>query len=232
MDELKIEPDDYEFTDSEKDEAPFEAKQIEQPLPKMKRGAPAEENAEENLYNYPDPSTCSHPPVVSEADLDSEGDLKKAKLLEETLRSFGIQTKLTGIAHGPAVTRFELQPAPGVKVSRITALADDIALNLAAIRVRIEAPIPGKAAVGVEVPNDKVENRAPCAACSKVPRHAGIPPAWRSASARTLRPVHRRGYRENAARADRGANRIGQVRVHQRDHRLDPLPARRPRRSR
>ena len=86
--------------------------------------------------------------------------MEKAKLLGDTLRSFGIETRLTGIAHGPAVTRFELQPAPGVKVSRITSLSDDIALNLAAERVRIEAPIPGKAAVGVEVPNDKVETVA------------------------------------------------------------------------
>ena len=61
------------------------------------------------------------------------------------------------MAHGPAVTCFELQPAPGIKVSRITALADDIALRLAALSVRIEAPIPGKAAVGVEIPNDHVE---------------------------------------------------------------------------
>ena len=83
--------------------------------------------------------------------------MEKAQLLEETLKSFGISAKLTGIAHGPAVTRFELQPAPGVKVSRITSLSDDIALNLAAMSVRIEAPIPGKAAVGVEIPNDKVE---------------------------------------------------------------------------
>ena len=86
--------------------------------------------------------------------------MEKAQLLGDTLRSFGIETRLTGIAHGPAVTRFELQPAPGVKVSRITSLSDDIALNLAAERVRIEAPIPGKAAVGVEVPNDKVETVA------------------------------------------------------------------------
>lgn len=74
-------------------------------------------------------------------------------LLIETLRSFNIEAKLVNISVGPVVTRFELQPAAGVRVNRITSLSNDIALALAAPRVRIEAPIPGKAAVGVEVPN-------------------------------------------------------------------------------
>ena len=76
-----------------------------------------------------------------------------AHLLEETLQSFGITAKVVNISVGPVVTRYELQPAPGVRVSRITTLSNDIALALAAPRVRIEAPIPGKAAVGIEVPN-------------------------------------------------------------------------------
>ena len=78
------------------------------------------------------------------------------RMLVETLKSFGVQTKILDISRGPAVTRYELQPAPGVKISKITNLADDIAMNLAASGVRIEAPIPGKAAVGIEVPNKKV----------------------------------------------------------------------------
>ena len=86
-----------------------------------------------------------------------ESDLEKGKKLIDTLASFGISARLTGIAHGPTVTRFEIAPTTGTKVSRITSLADDIALNLAAISVRIEAPIPGKAAVGVEVPNEHPE---------------------------------------------------------------------------
>ena len=73
--------------------------------------------------------------------------------LVEVLKSFGVQTKIVDISRGPTVTRYELQPAPGVKISKITNLSDDIAMNLAATGVRIEAPIPGKAAVGVEVPN-------------------------------------------------------------------------------
>ena len=76
-----------------------------------------------------------------------------ADTLVDTLKSFGVQTRIVDIHRGPTVTRYELQPSAGVKISKITALADDIALNLAAAGVRIEAPIPGKAAVGIEVPN-------------------------------------------------------------------------------
>ncbi len=80
----------------------------------------------------------------------------QARLLEETLESFGVKAKVIQIDQGPVVTRYELQPSPGVKVSRIVSLADDIALSLAAADVRIEAPIPGKAAVGIEVPNKEM----------------------------------------------------------------------------
>lgn len=82
---------------------------------------------------------------------------KNSLILEETLKSFGISAKVVNISRGPVITRYELQPAPGVKVSRIVNLSDDIALNLAASHVRIEAPIPGKSAVGIEVPNANVD---------------------------------------------------------------------------
>ncbi|ABB14178.1 DNA translocase FtsK [Carboxydothermus hydrogenoformans] len=78
------------------------------------------------------------------------------KILEETLESFGVQATVKEVSCGPAITRYELEPAPGVKVSKIVSLADDIALKLAAADVRIEAPIPGKAAVGIEVPNKEI----------------------------------------------------------------------------
>jgi len=78
---------------------------------------------------------------------------EQMRRLEETLRHFHVRASVTGATHGPTVTRFEVQPEPGVKVSRITALADDIKLNLAARDIRIEAPIPGRSAVGIEVPN-------------------------------------------------------------------------------
>ncbi len=82
-----------------------------------------------------------------------ESPQEKAKLLIDALESFHISAKVTNISVGPVLTRFELQPAPGVRVSRITSLNNDIALALAAQRVRIEAPIPGKSAVGIEIPN-------------------------------------------------------------------------------
>ncbi|MBO5066220.1 MAG: DNA translocase FtsK [Clostridia bacterium] len=78
---------------------------------------------------------------------------EKGETIVKTLKSFGVGTKIVEICQSPSVTRFELQPEPGVKISRITALADDIAMNLAASGVRIEAPIPNKNAVGIEVPN-------------------------------------------------------------------------------
>ena len=78
------------------------------------------------------------------------------RLLEDTLASFGVKVKVTRVTQGPTITRYEVQPAPGVKVSKITSLADDIALSLAASDVRIEAPIPGKAVVGIEVPNKEI----------------------------------------------------------------------------
>lgn len=87
-------------------------------------------------------------PAVETDELQTNG-----KILVETLKSFGVQTKILDICRGPSVTRYELQPAAGVKISKITNLSDDLAMNLAAIGVRIEAPIPGKAAVGIEVPN-------------------------------------------------------------------------------
>lgn len=85
---------------------------------------------------------------------DSEMQLKETALqLKQTLKTFGVNVTITDISQGPAVTRYELQPEMGVKVSKIVNLADDIKLNLAATDIRIEAPIPGKAAIGIEVPN-------------------------------------------------------------------------------
>ena len=126
----------------------------------MTQNTPTHESAAlpvaEDEYNYP-PLDLLAVPKPSVVGHNSARDQEKAQKLEETLHEFNINATLTDIAHGPTVTRFELAPAPGVKVSRITALADDIALRLAAMSVRIEAPIPGKAAVGVEIPNDEIE---------------------------------------------------------------------------
>ena len=85
---------------------------------------------------------------------DSSKELREtARRLQQTLETFGVKVTITDISQGPAVTRFELQPEQGVKVSKIVGLSDDIKLNLAATDIRIEAPIPGKAAIGIEVPN-------------------------------------------------------------------------------
>ncbi|HEY8530788.1 MAG TPA: DNA translocase FtsK 4TM domain-containing protein, partial [Limnochorda sp.] len=81
----------------------------------------------------------------------------RTPILEETLRNFGIDGRVVEVIRGPVVTRYEVQPPPGIKVSRIVSLADDIALALAAVDVRIEAPVPGKSVVGIEVPNRTVQ---------------------------------------------------------------------------
>ena len=93
-------------------------------------------------------SSVSKSAAAERAELEST-----AQRLVDTLKSFGVETSIVDISRGPTVTRYELQPSSGVKISKITNLADDIALNLATAGVRIEAPIPNKAAVGIEVPN-------------------------------------------------------------------------------
>ena len=103
-------------------------------------------------YRFPPISLLKTQSSGSASALASELD-NTAEHLVETLRSFGVETRIVDISRGPTVTRYELQPCAGVKISKITNLADDIALNLATAGVRIEAPIPNKAAVGIEVPN-------------------------------------------------------------------------------
>ena len=107
-------------------------------------------------YNFPPLSLLGDPApslkVVTKKQLDMIADK-----LEKTLLSFGVEAKVKNITRGPTVVRYELLPAPGVKVSKIVNLADDIALNLAAKAIRIEAPIPGKGTVGIEIPNEVKE---------------------------------------------------------------------------
>ncbi len=114
-----------------------------------------EEPPQDGEYHFPPVSMLEFSKSLEEADVTEELQTN-GQMLVETLKSFGVQTKILDISRGPAVTRYELQPAAGVKISKITNLADDIAMNLAASGVRIEAPIPGKAAVGIEVPNKNV----------------------------------------------------------------------------
>ena len=106
-------------------------------------------------YIFPEFDLLQEAKPASEEDVSAELRANADKLVD-TLKSFGVQTRVVDISRGPAVTRYELQPSAGVKISKITGLADDIALNLAAGGVRIEAPIPNKPAVGIEVPNRNV----------------------------------------------------------------------------
>ncbi len=113
-------------------------------------------------------------------DLSAREELEQnSRKLVDTLQSFGVNAKIVNICRGPSVTRYELQPAPGVKISKITNLSDDIALNLAANGVRIEAPIPGKAAVGIEVPRAILSSRISrkCLTCSSRVQQAQVNPS-------------------------------------------------------
>lgn len=118
---------------------------------------PTEPVEEEKPYIYPPIELLGADPQTGNPGSRAEM-IENAKKLESTLKSFGVDAKVIQISKGPTVTRYELSPSQGVKVSKIVNLADDIALNLAASGIRIEAPIPGKAAVGIEVPNKETQS--------------------------------------------------------------------------
>lgn len=111
------------------------------------------ENYIKNVGYIPPPLTLLNEYNSGDVKATAAEEASVSERLVETLRSFGVETRVVDVNHGPTVTRYELQPKAGVKISKITSLADDIALNLATAGVRIEAPIPNKAAVGIEVPN-------------------------------------------------------------------------------
>ena len=114
-------------------------------------------HVEEDNYVFPPITLLSNNPNSNLA-FDKKTIHATAVKLQKTLASFGVEAKVTNITKGPTVTRYELTPSVGVKVSKIVNLSDDIALNLAAKTIRIEAPIPGKAAVGIEIPNKEAES--------------------------------------------------------------------------
>ena len=107
-------------------------------------------------YILPPLDILQKPKGAGKDKYEKEKNANKAKL-EATLESFGVSAKVSNVSRGPAVTRYEVTPSAGVKVSKIVSLTDDIALNLAAPSIRMEAPIPGKAAVGIEIPNSSVD---------------------------------------------------------------------------
>ena len=144
--------DEADETQSIVDAAVLEAKKNERKNKREVKNFQEEEPQKKQAYILP-PVDCLNQPDFSKSG-DIAGEIKTtSQKLVDTLKSFGVETTLTGVSRGPSVTRYELQPAPGVKISKITSLTDDIALNLAASGVRIEAPIPNKSAVGIEVPN-------------------------------------------------------------------------------
>ena len=126
--------------------------EIETGIRNIQHEIESREPKEKKVYQFPPLKLLKR--GDGKAQGDSDAHLRKtAKKLQDTLHNFGVNVTVTNVSCGPTVTRYELQPEQGVKVSKIVGLADDIKLNLAAADVRIEAPIPGKAAVGIEVPN-------------------------------------------------------------------------------
>ena len=107
------------------------------------------------IYTYPKLDLLNNNAKSKMKNEDKQDLFDNANKFEDTLMSFGVEAKVLQVTKGPSVTRFEIQPSPGVKVSKIVNLQDDIALGLAASAVRMEAPIPGKSAIGIEVPNKK-----------------------------------------------------------------------------
>lgn len=162
----EISINDYKKSEMEKEEAVYEEpKKEEQPKIKLtkdsiKSGTTTIDSEVkekqikiENLdYNRPPISLLSSHGKKYNSD-DEKEILNNAKIIEETMRNFGIEATISNINKGPTITCYELSPAPGIKLSRIVSLSDNIALSLASSDIRIEAPIPGKAAVGIEVPN-------------------------------------------------------------------------------
>ncbi len=125
---------------------------VSRPAKQPEKAAASAAKSGKDRYRFPTPDLLA--PRKTKKGADSDKELKEtAGHLEQILGNFGVKVSVTQYSRGPSVTRYELQPEQGVKVSKIVGLADDIKLNLAATDIRIEAPIPGKAAVGIEVPN-------------------------------------------------------------------------------
>lgn len=147
--EEKTEP--AEETSSRRKKSKASQEELQRETSNVEKAVERDRVKPQKVYKYPPISLLNR---GRKATGDSDAHLRKtAAKLEETLGSFGVKVTVTNVSCGPSVTRYELQPEQGVKVSKIVGLADDIKLNLAAPDIRIEAPIPGKAAVGIEVPN-------------------------------------------------------------------------------
>lgn len=155
---VQIRIDDlFENPENEAQEEKEDKKEEQEEQDKGEQTSLYSTGAENRIYTYPPLTLLNAPKITRQSDSESEIQ-QNAEVLMDTLSSFGVKTRLLGAVRGPAVTRYELQPSAGVRISKITQLSNDIALNLAATKVRIEAPIPNKAAVGIEVPNSVVSS--------------------------------------------------------------------------
>src|SRR5207244_6844880 len=123
----------------------------DKPAPVLRVVAEPEDDLPETAWKLP--SIALLDPVTARRERMADEIKRNVKVIESTLGTFGVEAKVVGVNPGPAVTQFEVQPGPGVQVKRITALQNDLSLALAAAPLRIEAPIPGKSAIGIEVPN-------------------------------------------------------------------------------
>jgi len=159
--DTELPPSIAEVIEDSEPETPATVSKEEKPEPVTEADISKFENEIiDNSESLPQEEEYRFPPVsllkenTKKGSASGEKELKAtAENLVNVLRSFGVETRIVDVTRGPTVTRYELQPSAGVKISKITSLADDIALNLAAAGVRIEAPIPNKAAIGIEVPN-------------------------------------------------------------------------------
>ncbi len=150
--------------------------------------------------------------------------MANARLMQQTLAQFDIEVQLGDITKGPTITRYELHPAPGVKLEKITALSNNIAAVLKAERIHILAPVPGKSSVGIEVPN-AVKTKV-------IMRDLFESDEWRHTKARIPIALGKDVYghpiiadpRGNAALPHRGQHRLRQIRLHQFHHRVAALP--------
>ena len=174
--------------------------------------------ADDNTYTIPPARHLKRGNAA--ANKPVKGDEKVGQQLIEALGHFGIEARIVGTVAGPHVTRYELKLAPGIKMSKVANLKDDIAYALAASEIRILAPIPGKTAVGVEVPNSRAPDRPPR---RRLPGRARrLVPAHRLARQGHRRQGDRHRPRQAAARARGRHDRLGQVRLRQRDAHVDP----------
>ena len=139
--------DDIEFTN----DATIETQDDEEEVIDTIKDDIEHKKEEEFIYTYPDTALLDR--IPSKGNFSKDEVLEKGKIIENTMKNFGIDSKVVAINRGPVITSYELKPAPGIKLSRIVGLSDNIAMALASSDLRIEAPIPGKTVVGIEVPN-------------------------------------------------------------------------------